>query len=1142
MRLMLKALPAATAHEQGPIRADAAVQPHGALLVLEPEAGRIEAASESCLEVLGWPADHLVGQSGGVCLGSKVVAALLDLPAEAASPPVRWTLNGRALIARITRNDAGLILVDVEPDEPAPPHFRHACRRLVQTLRQLPGLPAIAETAAGAIRALTGFDRVTVSRFDQDGHGEVIAESRSAALEPLLGLNFPLRDAALPARAARRHAEPEAIPEVRYRPSPLRVRSPDLDIDLGGSRLRGASAAQIAHCTRLGVRATLTAALLVDNRPWGLVTCQHHAGGKHLAAEAQEEFGWLCDDMAQHIGAALLRQASERQQALASHRRQLIESIRAIDFKILIRHHKPPQLLQAVGADGFALLTDSALQTQGNTPTAERIRQLQRRQACQTGSGVFATSCLTRDLGVDTAGDGVAGALFVSVANRPGSTLIWFRDEQPRGLSAVGDPLPHRTGPGPGQSAPWSDLELASAAKLGVLIEIDALREREAFSQTILDSIPEHLCVLDKHGVIVAVNSAWRRFAKANDCQDDESTSVGANYRATCCDTHGEPARTEAGVAWAGIAAVMHHRLASFSLDYPCDSPTVQRWFRMSVFPMAAPGEGVVVMHLDVTDRKQAELRAQRLLADQEAILNSAFAGIFRTADRKLTWANQTLADMFGYELAELVGQSTRQLFISEAAFIEMDRQVQRLERGGPVPKLEVQMRRKNGTQGWFEVGGTTLGAGNQDQVGTVVDISERKDAELELAQHRLQLETLVAKRTLDLARAKDAAEEANRAKSIFLATMSHELRTPMTAIIGMNRLALKRASDPKQVDQLGKVGAASQHLLGIIDDILDISRIEASKLELQRHEFSLEGVLDNLGALVRLQAAERSLDLDVQLAPELHDKALWGDAQRLRQVLLNLVSNAIKFTTQGSVSVRVTLAEDRQQDTLLRFEVQDTGIGIAVGDQQRVFEAFEQADGSTTRRYGGSGLGLAISRRLVQLMGGEIGLHSEPGRGSTFWFTGRFAKGARSDTAPASPAGPSALCQLQSRYTGYRVLVAEDEPVNREVIQALLAECGLVVHLAGDGVQAVEMAERGDYALILMDLQMPRMGGLAATRRVRSLPSLARLPIIALTASVFVEDEALCLAAGMDDFLAKPFDPDLMFPTLLKWLIHTDP
>ncbi len=420
--------------------------------------------------------------------------------------------------------------------------------------------------------------------------------------------------------------------------------------------------------------------------------------------------------------------------------------------------------------------------------------------------------------------------------------------------------------------------------------------------------------------------------------------------------------------------------------------------------------------------------------------------------------------------------------------------------------------------------------------VGNRIDITERKAAEAELERHRYHLEEQVLARTFELAEAKEEAEAANVAKSAFLANMSHEIRTPMNGILGMANLLRREGVSPRQAERLDKIDTAAKHLLGIINDILDLSKIEAGKFVLEEVPLTLRGILGNVSSILSGQAATKGLALLLESAP-IQSANLIGDPMRLQQGLLNYANNAIKFTETGSVVLCTRVLEETSDTVLVRFEVKDTGVGIPPEALSRLFSAFEQADNSITRKYGGTGLGLAITRRLAGLMGGEAGAESCPGAGSTFWFTARLKKGGDVQDPGRQEVASEPEMLIRQRFPGCRILVVDDEPINLEVARMLLEDVSLVVDTAADGEEAVAIAGKAAYAAIFMDMQMPRMDGLEATRQIRLLAGGNETPIIAMTANAFAEDRARCLEAGMNDFLIKPFNTEELFSVLLKWL-----
>jgi two-component system, sensor histidine kinase and response regulator len=792
--------------------------------------------------------------------------------------------------------------------------------------------------------------------------------------------------------------------------------------------------------------------------------------------------------------------------------------------------------------------------------------------------------------------------------------------------------------------------------------------------RSILDNTSAAVVLKGRDSAYLVANEAWLRVLQRPESQvlgrrDEDVLPFEAATRRRALERQvlesGRP--VEVTEDWTVDGAVRHFLTVAFPVRGEDDLVT-----------------GLGVISTDITTQVESERRLSELSGNLERmveertselavseergrlILGAVTDGIFGLdGEGRITFVNPAACAILGLTPDAAVGQNSHTLFHHSRAD------------GTPYPKEECPMRAayRDGRAGFVddevlwtsdrrpipaEYGATPLLKDGQ-VIGAVVsfrDITQRKAAEEALRQ------------------AKELAEEASRTKADFLANMSHEIRTPMNAIIGMAHLALKTALDTKQHDYVSKIQRAGQHLLGVINDILDFSKIESGRMSVESVDFELEKVIGSVTDFIQEKAVAKGLELIVDLDPKLPNDLL-GDSLRLGQILINFASNAVKFTEKGSVVVRVRQEAEDERGLLLRFEVQDTGIGLTPEQIGKLFQSFSQADTSTTRKYGGTGLGLAISKKLVGLMGGEVGVTSEPGQGSTFFFTARLGRGehrsrrlepaadlrgrrvlavddnplalqtlsemlrsmtfrvdeaasgkdalalvqaadAASDpfaivfldwrmpgmdgieaarrmqvmplkvkprrvivtaygreevfheaegagldsvlVKPVSPsllfdtairalagespaaAGPAVVSAPEGggdlgRLRGARVLVVEDNELNQQVASELLGSADIEVDIAANGEEGVRRVQEKAYGLVLMDLQMPVMDGLEATRRIRALPGFERLPILAMTANAMAGDRERSLAAGMNDHVTKPIDPDALFDALLRWL-----
>ncbi len=636
------------------------------------------------------------------------------------------------------------------------------------------------------------------------------------------------------------------------------------------------------------------------------------------------------------------------------------------------------------------------------------------------------------------------------------------------------------------------------------------LAEQANFQHALVDTIPYPVFYKGADSRFLGVNRAYEKVFNVQRADLVGKRVLDLDYLPQA-DRTVYQAEDEAIIA--DIRSIQREMLMPFA-----DGRMHETLYFVSGFARAdgAPA-GLVGTFVDMADQKAAERAIAEVAQEQKIIFEAVSLGVLLTVNRVIKRCNGAMEEMFGYAKDELVGQSTQLLFDSVESFEQTGQEAYAVIAQGALYAAERRYRRKDGSLFWASIHGRAFDMDHPDwgSVWVYEDITQKRQAAQELQN------------------AKEAADAASQAKGDFLANMSHEIRTPMNAIIGMSHLALKTDLTTRQRDYISKIQQSGQHLLGIINDILDFSKVEAGKLTVEHIAFELDQVLQNVATVIVDKATAKGLELICDVAPEV-PQSLIGDPLRLGQVLINYANNAIKFTDQGEISIVVRLSAGADDSALLRFEVQDTGIGLTEEQMARLFQSFQQADSSTTRKYGGTGLGLAISKSLASLMGGSVGVESEIGKGSCFWFTARLGLGE----------ARAKLHIGRDTISSKRVLVVDDSEHAAQVLCDMLASIGFAVesvHAGQDAVQRVQAAATANepFDFVMLDWQMPGMDGIEAARHIDAL-QLAPVPCKVMV-TAYGREEVITSAqeVGIDDILVKPVNPSVLFDTMMRLLGH---
>ena len=1137
------------------------IQPHGAALVLsaEPQHTIVQASSNihyfiglTIDEVLGKPLLELIDADSLKEVEALIQKARTQITACGLIKLTSHPLNIDIDVHLYSSN--GLWVLELTNDSGLPKRaqlgellveMQQSFQAIENTLENLQYFDQIADL----VRKLTDYDSVMIYRFEENWDGTVIAQSRVDAAPSYLGSSFPASDIPPQARALYTQNLVRIVSDVSAVPAsilpPLNPIS-QLPLDMTYSALRSLSPIHLEYLKNMQVAGSMVISLLQNGQLWGLISC-HQLTPKRVSFAMREAAQFISRMVSEELLLMHLRAENECFKQCTAINLLLIKGL---DYPLQngSLHAISIDLLEVMTATGLFIRIEGVSHTYGQLPEPGALDVLLSWLPSQAPNGLFSCNNLSQHFPSAKNYQNVASGLLLVASNDMANCIIWFRPHQPEGKKWAGHysqglqkmaedhyqlnprkSFESWTAISEGHSVRWSLQELEIAKNFGKNL-MEGLANTHKYQHEINQRLEISKRLEKASSRLPGFIYTFRLFADGTSCFPYASDGIQDIYRLNAADV-----RTDGSKIFAlihpddleGVNASIQEsakNLIPWQYEYRVIYENGQtHWLYGNSIPEPTKdSDGSQLWHGFITDISKRKYSENKLRMSDTA-LNTINQGVVITdTEQNIQWTNVAFEELSGYNQADLLGKNC--LFL-QGPFSDPEtiKKIKTVLKDQNIFEGEIINYHKDGAAFW-----------NQLTILPIMDDQNRLTNFMSISRDITEQKQI----NTNLIGAQQAAEHASEVKTQFLAMMSHEIRTPLNAILGMQELLTHTRLDNTQTEYLQTATLAGNNLLALVNDILDLTKVEAGKLDLEDLAFDIIELTQLCVQLLTVTAEAKGLKLITLIDPEL-TPWISGDPLRFRQVLLNLLSNSIKFTEQGSVTIKLSTYASTDSACVLLVEVIDTGIGIRENLQAGLFEVFVQVDPSDTRKYGGSGLGLAISKRLVTLWGGQIGIDSTPYVGSRFWFTvGTLAE------APKQPVIPTIKQDDSHRKYNCiaRVLLVEDSLINQAVLAAMLRNGGHQVDLADCGAKGIEAASEKVYDIILMDVSMPDMSGMEATAIIRQLGGAATsVPIIAITAHALAGYEAMCLAAGMNGYAAKPISQKDLLALVETWSTNKD-